>query len=80
MSSSSPQVMVVTSDGCFYVYNIDLQKGGEGYLVKQFSYVQPYPILSWLPFLLTHIVHTVFLMATISSTPLSMVLSHYPTG
>ena len=39
MSSSSPQVMVVTSDGNFYVYNIDMQKGGEGYLVKQFSYV-----------------------------------------
>lgn len=37
MSSSSPQVMVVTSDGGFYVYNIDLENGGEGYLVKQFS-------------------------------------------
>jgi autophagy-related protein 18 len=39
MSSSSPQVMVVTSDGGFYVYNIDMEQGGEGYLVKQFSYV-----------------------------------------
>ncbi|KAK3387577.1 protein-vacuolar targeting protein Atg18 [Podospora didyma] len=37
MSSSSPQVMVVTSDGGFYVFNIDMEKGGEGYLVKQFS-------------------------------------------
>lgn len=37
MSSNSPQVMVVTSDGGYYVYNIDLQKGGEGYLVKQFT-------------------------------------------
>lgn len=37
MSSSSPQVMVVTSDGGFYVFNIDLENGGEGYLVKQFS-------------------------------------------
>ncbi|OAA58836.1 protein-vacuolar targeting protein Atg18 [Cordyceps fumosorosea ARSEF 2679] len=37
MSSSSPQVMVVTSDGGFYVYNIDMENGGEGYLVKQFS-------------------------------------------
>lgn len=37
MSSSSPQVMVVTSDGSFYVYNIDMEHGGEGYLVKQFS-------------------------------------------
>lgn len=39
MSSSSPQVMVVTSDGGFYVYNIDMEQGGEGYLVKQFSCV-----------------------------------------
>ncbi|EQL03448.1 protein-vacuolar targeting protein Atg18 [Ophiocordyceps sinensis CO18] len=37
MSSSSPQVMVVTSDGGFYVYNIDMENGGEGYLVKQFT-------------------------------------------
>lgn len=37
MSSSSPQVMVVTSDGGFYVFNIDMEQGGEGYLVKQFS-------------------------------------------
>lgn len=41
MSSSSPQVMVVTNDGGFYVYNIDMEHGGEGYLVKQFSYVLP---------------------------------------
>ena len=39
MSSNSPQVMVVTSDGGFYVYNIDMENGGEGYLVKQFSCV-----------------------------------------
>jgi autophagy-related protein 18 len=39
MSSNSPQVMVVTSDGGFYVYNIDMDHGGEGFLVKQFSYV-----------------------------------------
>lgn len=39
MSSNSPQVMVVTSDGGFYVFNIDMEHGGEGYLVKQFSYV-----------------------------------------
>ncbi|KAI1815033.1 WD40 repeat-like protein [Poronia punctata] len=37
MSSSSPQVMVVTSDGGFYVFNIDMENGGEGYLVKRFS-------------------------------------------
>ncbi|PHH83162.1 hypothetical protein CDD82_3327 [Ophiocordyceps australis] len=40
MSSSSPQVMVVTSDGGFYVYNIDMENGGEGYLVKQFSVLE----------------------------------------
>lgn len=40
MSSTSPQVMVVTSDGGFYVFNIDMEQGGEGYLVKQFSYVE----------------------------------------
>lgn len=40
MSSSSPQVMVVTSDGGFYVYSIDMENGGEGYLVKQFTYVE----------------------------------------
>ncbi|OTB01565.1 hypothetical protein M426DRAFT_323326 [Hypoxylon sp. CI-4A] len=40
MSSSSPQVMVVTSDGGFYVFNIDMEQGGEGYLVKQFSVLE----------------------------------------
>lgn len=37
MSSSSPQVMLVTSDGGFYVFNIDMENGGEGVLVKQYS-------------------------------------------
>jgi autophagy-related protein 18 len=37
MSSSSPQVMVVTSDGSFYVFSIDMETGGEGVLVKQYS-------------------------------------------
>ena len=37
MSSNSPQVMVVTSEGHFYVYGIDLEKGGEGTLVKVFE-------------------------------------------
>lgn len=36
MSSSTPQVMVVTSDGNFFVFNIDLSKGGEGTLTKQY--------------------------------------------
>lgn len=37
MSSNSPQVMVVTNEGNFYVFSIDLAKGGEGVLVRQFS-------------------------------------------
>jgi autophagy-related protein 18 len=37
MSSNFPQVMVVTSDGGFYVFNIDMEEGGEGVLVKQYS-------------------------------------------
>lgn len=37
MSSNTPQVMAVTSEGNFYVYNIDLAKGGEGPLIKQYS-------------------------------------------
>ncbi|KAJ2558456.1 autophagy protein [Coemansia sp. RSA 1933] len=35
MSSTSPQIMVVTSDGYFYQYSIDLDKGGECVLLKQ---------------------------------------------
>ncbi len=41
MSSTSPQIMVVTSDGGFFVFQIDMENGGEGHLVKQFSYVYP---------------------------------------
>lgn len=37
MSSNSPQVQIVTSDGGFYVYSIDMEAGGEGVLVKQYS-------------------------------------------
>jgi autophagy-related protein 18 len=37
MSNNTPQVMVVTSEGNFYVFSIDLAKGGEGTLVKQYS-------------------------------------------
>ncbi|CAI7578869.1 unnamed protein product [Penicillium manginii] len=39
MSNNTPQVMVVTSDGNFYVFNIDLSKGGEGTLTKQYSVI-----------------------------------------
>lgn len=37
MSNQSPQIMVVTSEGHFYVFGIDLEKGGEGTLVKQYE-------------------------------------------
>lgn len=37
MSPHAPQVMVVTNDGGFYVFQIDLVKGGEGSLVRQYS-------------------------------------------
>lgn len=37
MSSNTPQVMVVTNEGGFYVFSIDLAKGGEGNLLKQYS-------------------------------------------
>lgn len=40
MSSSSPQVMLVTSDGGFYVFSIDMENGGEGVLVKQYSVLE----------------------------------------
>ncbi|OAA59674.1 protein-vacuolar targeting protein [Niveomyces insectorum RCEF 264] len=37
MNNNSPQVMVVTSDGSFNVFHIDMEHGGEGYLMKQAS-------------------------------------------
>lgn len=37
LSNSGPQVMVVTNEGNYYVFNIDLEKGGEGTLFKQYS-------------------------------------------
>ncbi|RMZ90295.1 hypothetical protein DV736_g2483, partial [Chaetothyriales sp. CBS 134916] len=40
MSPHSPQVMVVTNEGNFYVFAIDLAKGGEASLIKQYSYVE----------------------------------------
>ena len=32
-----PQVMVISSEGYFYSYSIDLEKGGECALMKQYS-------------------------------------------
>ena len=37
MSPNHPQLMVVTSEGQFGVYNIDLENGGEGVLERQYS-------------------------------------------
>lgn len=37
LSSTTPHVMVVTSEGYFYSYNIDLEHGGECVLMKQYS-------------------------------------------
>jgi autophagy-related protein 18 len=37
MAPNGPQVMVVTSEGNLFYFNIDLEKGGEGTLVKQVS-------------------------------------------
>jgi autophagy-related protein 18 len=37
MSGTFPHVLVVTSDGSFYVFGIDVERGGEGVLVRQYS-------------------------------------------
>lgn len=37
LSTTSPQIMVVTSEGFFYVYNVNMETGGECQLVKQDS-------------------------------------------
>lgn len=37
ISSNNTQVMLATSDGGFFVFNIDMEHGGEGVLVKQHS-------------------------------------------
>jgi autophagy-related protein 18 len=38
LSGTLPQVYVVSSEGYFYAYSIDLEKGGECGLVKQYRY------------------------------------------
>lgn len=37
MSNNSPQVMVVTNEGHFYVFGIDLERGGEGNFIKVYE-------------------------------------------
>jgi len=40
MASNHPQLIVVTSEGAYGVYNIDLEKGGEGVLERQESVLE----------------------------------------
>lgn len=40
MSGNSPHVMVVSSEGLFYVYNIDLENGGECILTKSHNLLE----------------------------------------
>jgi len=40
MANNVPHVMVATNEGDFYVYTVDLEKGGEGTLVKRVEYVE----------------------------------------
>ncbi|KAJ1909364.1 autophagy protein [Tieghemiomyces parasiticus] len=37
LSASTPQVIVITAEGYFYQYSIDLEQGGECMLLKQYS-------------------------------------------
>ncbi len=38
MPRTMPQVMVLSSEGYLYLYSIDLEKGGECSLIKQYKY------------------------------------------
>lgn len=40
MSSNSHQVMLVTNHGGFYIFNIDMENGGEGVLINQYSILE----------------------------------------
>ncbi|KAF2645391.1 WD40 repeat-like protein [Massarina eburnea CBS 473.64] len=46
LSNNGPQVMIVTSEGTYLVFNIDLEKGGEGTLFKQYSLLEPTELAS----------------------------------
>lgn len=39
MGNQAPTVMIATSEGGFLVYSIDLERGGEGTLIRRFEYV-----------------------------------------
>lgn len=56
--STLPQVMVATSDGYLYQYNIDLENGGPCVLLKQFRYdTMEYMVMTYLG-VLTHLILT----------------------
>ena len=38
MGNSGPHVLVATNEGDFYIYHVDLEKGGEGTLIQRFEY------------------------------------------
>ncbi|KAJ3485957.1 hypothetical protein NLI96_g4575 [Meripilus lineatus] len=46
LSPSLPQVMVISSDGYFYTYHIDLEQGGECSLQKQYGLVDSHDELN----------------------------------
>jgi len=43
LSGTLPHVMVISSEGYFYAYNIDLENGGECTLMRQYSLVDADP-------------------------------------
>lgn len=53
-----PHVMVISSEGFFYSYNIDLENGGECSLMKQYRFVSGLLVL--LPCLLTDVILAVY--------------------
>ena len=38
MGNSGPHLLVATNEGDFYIYHVDLEKGGEGTLIQRFEY------------------------------------------
>lgn len=46
LGNQSPSVMVATNEGDFFVFSIDLERGGEGTLVRQYQYVNELCLMS----------------------------------
>ena len=49
-----PQVMVISSEGYFYSYNIDLENGGECSLMKQYRYAHDSTLLYSSPLIMNY--------------------------